>query len=378
VEEDMHHKLFNRTPLLVGDDCDHKRQQIREYFHNTFDRYESLFQVLSCDEAYYIRPITLRHLLIFYLAHTATFFINKLILAGLIDKRINPRFESMFAVGVDEMSWDDLDSTHYDWPSVDAVRTYRDSVRIVVDQVIRNAPLTLPIDWKNPWWTILMGIEHERIHLETSSVLIRQHKLEYIKPHPAWEPCRRSGPAPQNEMVDVPAGSVNLGKGKSDTTYGWDNEYGRHQADVPFFHASRYLVSNREFLEFVDAGGYDNDEVWEGEGRAWKDFAHAVHPTFWIKGGEGWRLRLMAEEVAMPWDWPVEVNYHEAKAFCNWKKSTTGLTVRLPTEDEWYRLYDLAGLSTIPDNKQAEANITWTTMHLPARSPNSARESSTM
>src|ERR1039457_3675891 len=122
----MHQKLFNRTPLLIGDDHDHKRRQIREYFHCTFDRYESLFRTLSSDEAYYSKPIALRHPLIFYLAHTATFFINKLILAGLIDKRVNPRFESMFAVGVDEMSWDDLDGTHYDWPKVDAVRSYRD------------------------------------------------------------------------------------------------------------------------------------------------------------------------------------------------------------------------------------------------------------
>ena len=46
-------------------------------------------------------------------------------------------------------------------------------------------------------------------------------------------------------------------------------------------------------------------------------------------------------EIAMPWDWPVEVNYLEAKAFCNWKAKQTGLPIRLPTEDEWYRLRDL-------------------------------------
>ncbi len=50
----------------------------------------------------------------------------------------------------------------------------------------------------------------------------------------------------------------------------------------------------------------------------------------------------------MPWDWPVEVNYHEAKAFCNWKAAATGQPYRLPTEDEWYRLYDVAGLSEVP------------------------------
>jgi hypothetical protein len=90
--------------------------------------------VLTCDEAYYKKPISLRHPLIFYLGHTATFFINKLLLAGLIERRINPRLESMFAIGVDEMSWDDLNDARYDWPSVAEVPDYRQQVRAVVDR----------------------------------------------------------------------------------------------------------------------------------------------------------------------------------------------------------------------------------------------------
>lgn len=347
----------SRTPLLSGGDAEGKRQEILRYFHSTSDCYELLFETLTSDEAYFRKPITLRHPLIFYLGHTATFFVNKLILAGLLEQRINPGFESIFAVGVDEMSWDDLCDTHYDWPEVSEVKAYRDAVRAAVDRIIRSAPLTLPIDWYSPWWTILMGIEHERIHLETSSVLIRQQLLEYVRPHPAWEPCRRSGPAPQNELVTIPAGSVCLGKDKTDSRYGWDNEYGRHISEVPEFRASRYLVSNREFLEFVEAGGYAEDSAWEEEGCAWKGHSHAAHPTFWIKNDGGWRLRLMTEEVAMPWDWPAEVNYHEAKAFCNWKKARTGQPVRLPTEDEWVRLYDLSGIAEIPPDSLAVANI---------------------
>jgi hypothetical protein len=102
--------------------ADAKRREIRVYFHATFDRYERLFEVLSGDEAYYRKPISLRHPLIFYFGHTATFFINKLVLAGLVTERLNPKFESMFAVGVDEMSWDDLNDSHYDWPAVAEVR----------------------------------------------------------------------------------------------------------------------------------------------------------------------------------------------------------------------------------------------------------------
>ncbi len=351
----MSRRLFTRTPALTGNDAAAKREEIRACFHATFDRYEQLFEVLTGDAAFYEKPIPLRHPLIFYFGHTATFFINKLLLAGLIEARIEPRFESMFAVGVDEMSWDDLNDAHYDWPAVEAVRAYRRQVRAVVDGVIERMPLALPIDWDVPAWVVLMGIEHERIHLETSSVLIRQHALKHVRPHAAWQPWRVAAPAPTNTLVDIPAGEVSLGK--TDASYGWDNEYGRHDVQVPAFQAARHLVSNAEFLEFVEAGGYADDAWWDAEGLAWKNYAGAAWPTFWRKADDGWRLRLMLEEVPMPWNWPVEVNNLEATAFCAWKAAQTGQAVRLPSEAEWGRLYDHAGLAEVPADAPAPANL---------------------
>ena len=351
------HSVFQRTPLLDGSDVELKREEIRSYFHTTFDRYELLFETLVQDEAYFRRPISLRHPLIFYFGHTATFFINKLLIASLIKERINPHFESMFAVGVDEMSWDDLSEAHYDWPEVAEVRAYRNEVRAVVDRFISDTPLSLPIGWESPWWVILMGIEHERIHLETSSVLIRQHDLSYVRKHPAWQPCHLSGAAPHNDLLEIAAGKVFLGKDKDALYYGWDNEYGHHEVAVPAFQVSRFLVSNGEFLPFIEAGGYENGSYWESEGLAWKNYTHAAHPTFWIKQDQSWHLRIILEEIAMPWDWPVEVNYHEAKAFCNWQKEQTGRPVRLPTEDEWQRLYEESGLAELPCDMPASANI---------------------
>ena len=354
----MPQPYFQRTPLLHGDDVNAKRAEIRAYFHTTLDRYESLFKTLRTDEAYYKKPISLRHPLIFYYGHTATFYINKLILTGVITERINPTLESICAVGVDEMSWDDLDTTHYEWPTVAAVREYRNVLRSRVDKLIAELPLTLPITWESPWWAILMGVEHERIHLETSSVLIRQHALEFVQPQPDWEPCRESGVAPQNQLIDVCAGTIQVGKSFANpVTYGWDNEFGRHEAAVPSFQASQYLVSNQEFLEFVKANGYTTAKYWEEEGRSWQTFSGATCPTFWVKNGPEWRLRVMTEEVPMPWNWPVDVNYHEAKAFCNWKAATSGQPFRLPTEDEWYRLYDSAGLTEVPFNEAANGNL---------------------
>lgn len=353
----MNMPLFPRTPVLNGNDAETARLEIRAYFLATFDRYEQLFATLVSEQAYRIKPIALRHPLIFYFGHTATFFINKLVLAGLLKERINPHFEAMFAVGVDEMSWDDLDETHYDWPSVAEVQAYRAQVRGVVDDLIQHEPLTLPIDWQHRWWVIIMAIEYERIHLETSSVLIRQHELQYVQPHLAWQACRHSGTAPQNNLLEIPAGKVHSDKAFNDEHYGWDNEYGLHEAQISAFQASQYLVSNREFLSFMEEAGYATQAYWDEEGWAWNTFMAARQPTFWRKDGDAWRLRLMTEEVVMPWDWPVEVNYHEAQAFCRWKQARTGLSVRLPSEDEWYRLYDFAGLSDVSQGEIAAANI---------------------
>lgn len=353
----MDREFFPRTPLLNGDSVELTRSRLLDYFHATFDRYESLFETLSCDEAFYKKPISLRHPLIFYYGHTATFFVNKLMLAGLLEKRLNPRFESLFAVGVDEMGWDDLDETRYDWPAVSEVTAYRDKVRELIDSLIRKFPLPPPINWKHPGWVVPMGIEHERIHLETSSVLIRQHDLKYVRPHADWTPCRSSGIAPVNGLVDIPSGAVVFAKSHDDPYYGWDNEYGTHSAEIEGFQASRFLVSNAEFLSFVEEGGYADDRYWQEEGLGWRNFAQSRHPSFWVKDGGKWRLRLMLEEVDMPWDWPVETNYHEAKAFCEWKKARTGEPVRLPIEDEWQHLHQLAGIGEALEGSALAANL---------------------
>jgi len=346
-----------RTIILDSGTPEQKRAEIRDYFHASYSLDEQLYETLTTQEAFYLRPEPLRHPLIFYLGHTAAFYINKLIIAGLIAERINPEYEAMFAVGVDEMSWDDLEESHYDWPTLAQVKAYRQQVRDLVDGLIGTLPLTMPIDWENPWWAILMGIEHSRIHLETSSVIIRRLPLHQVRQLPLWEICPESGDAPENALLKVKGGKVVLGKGRDHRLYGWDNEYGRHRFPVEDFEASRYLVSNKEYLGFVESGGYAAPELWTQEGRSWLDFSRARHPLFWIVREGGYLLRTMAREIPMPWDWPVEVNYLEAKAFCNWKAKATGLPIRLPTEDEWGRLRDLHAVPDQPDWERAPGNI---------------------
>ncbi len=352
-----------RTPILNKCSPEEKREEIRQYFHATFTLHEQLYETLAAEKAFYLRPEPLRHPLIFYLGHTATFYINKLIVAKIRNERVNPRFESMFAVGVDEMSWDDLNAAHYDWPSVAEVRAYRETVRGIVDETIRTLPLTMPINWDNPFWVILMGIEHERIHVETSSVIIRRLPIEMVRQLPLWDICPQSGRAPRNELVPVSGGRVVLGKAKDHPLYGWDNEFGRQDNDVWDFSASRYLVSNQEYLGFVEDRGYEQADNWTHEGWKWVGYSKARHPLFWIESPTmgtrcpGYRLRTMAQIIDMPWDWPVEVNCLEAKAFCNWLARKIGRPLRLPTEAQWYRLRDLQDVPDQPYWPKAPGNI---------------------
>lgn len=337
--------LISQPIFLNQGEVEQKRAEIKAYFNQTWESYETLFETLVSDQAYYLRPCSLRHPLIFYFGHTATFFTNKLVLAKLLPERIDPKIESMCAIGVDEMSWDDLNDAHYDWPSVAEVRAYRNQVKAAVNALIDRVAFSLPIDWQSPMWPIMMGIEHERIHLETSSVLIRQLPIEQVRPHPLFPVCsEQMSPAPNNALLTVPAGEVGVVHHDPAPHYGWDNEYGHHHAEVAAFKASQYLVSNAEFLAFVDAGGYDDADWWDDEGNRWRQFSSLKHPSFWIakdvEGQQAWYLRCMTDEIPMPWSWPAEVNHLEAAAFCRWKAAQTGLPIRLPSEDEYLRLRD--------------------------------------
>ena len=353
-------QLVTRTPVLNEGTVESKRQEILDYFHNTFTLYESLFDCLVDDKSFYARANRLRQPLIFYYGHTSVFFINKLNVANLINERVDPVMESTLAIGVDEMSWDDLNDDNFDWPTPAKVKAHRDATRVIVDRFIRECDFSMPIDWNNPMWIVLMGIEHERIHLETSSILIRELPIEMVKPHPVWGAiCRESGDAPDNELLNIAAGTVELGKSRTNPLYGWDSEYGYSAEKISEFKASKYLVSNAEFFEFVKDGGYQNKEFWTEEGWNWIDFSKAEHPVYWRKdeeNGDRFLLRTMLEEIELPWNWPAEINCLEAKAFCNWKSSTTGAHIRMPTEAEWQLMRERVDTDQ-PYWKSAPGNI---------------------
>jgi len=83
---------------------------------------------------------------------------------------------------------------------------------------------------------------------------------------------------------------------------------------------------------------------WGETGWSWRSFRNTKSPTFWVPDGPAglhqYRLRTMFEEIALPWDWPAEANWHEARAYCAWLSEKDGVAYRLPSEVEHHALRD--------------------------------------
>ncbi len=208
-------------------------------------------------------------------------------------------------------------------------------------------------------WVILMGIEHERIHIETSLVLHRQMPLEFVQEIEAFSICSQSGDAPQNEMLEIPASKVSLGKDKSHHLYGWDNEYGTQEHTLESFELSKYLVSNGEYMEFVEAGGYEEESYWDEEGLAFLAQSGAKHPPFWVQKEGRYLYRTLCSEIEMPLDWPVDVNALEAMAFCRYKSQKESREYTLPSEAEYRALVEYCEIKDLPefDDKAFNCNF---------------------
>lgn len=103
---DDDHEVMIPSTLLKVTSASEKRSEIHEAFHASYDLYEELFSLVN-EEGHFLRADPLRHPLIFYLGHTAAFYMNKLISARVFrnSDRIDSEIESLVAIGVDEMSW---------------------------------------------------------------------------------------------------------------------------------------------------------------------------------------------------------------------------------------------------------------------------------
>lgn len=356
------HLYLQALPLLNLDLC--SRQDILDYFNNSWTFTELLFAGIK-NESTFIRPPyhELRHPLMFYYGHPAVVYYNKLRLAGLFSKPIDLYLEKILETGVDEMSWDDMSKNQMQWPSLKEVHAYRQKVYDAVVDLIKNHPDLEPSSHRNlkatsPFWSLFMGFEHEKIHLETSSVLIRELPLELVEKPLYWPPNHPSANKknstipeeakdyPINSWVTVSGQVVTYGKPENAASFGWDNEYGSRTKTIKDFQVSEYLITNGEFYEFVASHAYVDDRYWSQEGVLWRKFRNCKRPTFWVAHGpEGlhdYKLRTIFDIIDLPWAWPVEVNFHEAQAYCRWKqeKDQSKLFYRLITEPEHVLLRD--------------------------------------
>jgi 5-histidylcysteine sulfoxide synthase len=344
------------------DRCD--RSEIFTYFDRAWQLEDQLMGTVVGVDTFELNPDPLRNKLIFYLGHSAVFYINKLIQVNLLTQRLNPDDEILFEIGVDPEVPAELDAVVSDlqFPPVSAVWEYRRQAYAVISELINSTPINLPIHPQHPLWALMMGIEHQRIHIETSSMLIRQLPIEKVQRPDNWEYAPANIQMVANEMIPIAGGLVKLGKSMADRTYGWDIEYGHREIEVAPFFASKYLITNAEFLEFVQAGGYSDRRYWDEVSWEWKNEFNVQHPKFWLPNQGSYQYRAMFDEVDLPLDWPVEINYHEAIAYCRWR----GDDIRLMTEAEW----NLATYGDIDhDRRTGEDNVENYNLNLKFGSP---------
>ena len=110
----------------------------------------------------------------------------------------------------------------------------------------------------------------------------------------------------------------------------FDNELNRHKVYINHFEISENLVSNKEYLEFMNSGGYDNFRLWHADGWEWKKQRDAKAPLYWYFIENDWRNYTLNGLFQIDLNQPVtHINMYEAYAYANWKK------MRLPTEAEW-------------------------------------------
>ncbi len=338
--------------------------QMRRYFANGWILGECLFAALADEEAFYLRPYHgLRHPLIFYYGHGAVFYINKLRQSGVLDRGINPQFEALFEMGVDEMSWDDLSQSRSDWPSVAEVQAYRREVYACIDahveSLVASGYRSNGGPDASPLRALMMACEHERIHLETSAVLVRELPCQHLRrpaAFPAFQPraCDTALESDRSSWTAIPAQTLRFGQLHGDGWFRWDNEYGQREQAVAAFELGNNLLSNAEFADFVAADGYTRPEFWSAEGWNWREQRNAHQPSFWLRADSSreaaYLLRTLFEFAELPRSWPVEVNYHEAQAYCAWRSARAGQKLELPTEAQLRAAYRWMAQGQAPDH----------------------------
>jgi iron(II)-dependent oxidoreductase len=324
---------------MLATQGDAVRHQLRERISDARRRSDALFSVVRPD-ALYERPIPERHRIIFYVGHLEAFDWNLLHENILGLKSFHPEFDRLFAFGIDPVGGGLPSDVPSDWPSLEVVRDYVGRIRAGLDKKLdQSLEYGRTRDGFSIDTLLNVAIEHRLMHVETLAYMLHQLPLDRKIPQ-EYPRCLVTAPV-THRMMEIPAGVATLGLARSSEIFGWDNEFEAHTTHVPAFEIDRYEVTNRQYFEFMAAGGYETRALWSDDDWNWKT-AHAIsHPVFWTKDRDGWLYRSMfgeipfeeipLEEVALPLDWPVYVSHAEGAAYARWAGKS------LPTEAQWHR-----------------------------------------
>ncbi|MBV9125130.1 MAG: ergothioneine biosynthesis protein EgtB [Planctomycetes bacterium] len=211
-------------------------------------------------------------------------------------------------------------------PTVGEVYTYRAYVDEHMAKLLDNLSgesleRLLPI--------FILGLNHEQQHQELLLTDIK-HLFGCNPLRPVYrenEPVTGSA-VPPLRWVNYPAGLRWIGH--EGGSFGFDNEFPRHQVFVELFQLASRLTTNGEYLAFLEAGGYERPEFWLSDGWNARGLHHWQAPLYWEKhGSEWWTLTLAGMRPVVEAEPVCHVSYYEADAFARWSGA------RLPTEAEW-------------------------------------------
>jgi len=210
-------------------------------------------------------------------------------------------------------------------PTVKQIYAYREHVDAAMQQLLTQ--ITHP-EWKHIESRSIIGLNHEQQHQELLLTDIK-HIFASNPLRPVYRDLPHAiGSTVDLQWIDQAGGLIEIGA--DGNTFAYDNERPRHQVFLQPFKLASRPVTNAEYLDFINDGGYTRPELWLSEG--WKAIKECRFnaPLYWEqRENEWWHMTLSGMQLLNP-DAPVcHVNYFEADAYANWAGK------RLPTEAEW-------------------------------------------
>ncbi|MEN3368062.1 MAG: hypothetical protein V7609_205 [Verrucomicrobiota bacterium] len=212
-------------------------------------------------------------------------------------------------------------------PTVAETYRFRESIDECVIKLLEEADEALFSEIEP---VLTLGLHHEQQHQELLVTDIK-HVFSQNPLYPIFQPraaeAETAKVAPQH-FVEFDEATVSIGHDGAGFSY--DNEGPRHRALVPAFSLSNRLITNGEYLAFMEAGGYTRPEFWLSLGWTTVNEQRWQAPLYWVKNdGAWWNFTLSGFRPVNESEPVTHVSYFEADAYANWDGA------RLPTEFEW-------------------------------------------